>query len=172
MLPIGSMALELPDKELTEYFLEKYVAAIAMNMGLDPTLLHPHLFKAAVDAIDDFDVSDGRLAALEKALKKSKEGQFQIAARLIRSLASEGAESMAIADQLVREAEKNLRGPIAGAEKSARERKEALRPRNDDIKEQAESLASSGRNPATIKKILSERTGLSTKQVGRILYEK
>jgi len=168
LLPLTSTDLTLPDKELSELFLEKYVAAVAANLGYDTELIHPRFFAAAVAAINDFDVGNSRLASLEKALKKAAAGHFAAAASLIRSLAIEAGEAKEVAERLAEETAKNLRGPVAGGAATRKVKQINKAALDRRILKEIDKLAKAGHEDRYIAGIVAQNLNLSADHVRKV----
>jgi hypothetical protein len=162
--------LDLPDDELGELLLGWFVVHFAESRGLFPDI--PSEFSGAVLSQLKFTNARPENAAVEKALHKAADGDFETAGKTIRYYYENGAHHMAAVRIAHEEREKRLKGPRkGGAARKALAASENLE-RDKKILEQYYQLIGSGRNPREGPAILARRFELSPARIRQILKEK
>ena len=162
--------LELPDAELGALLLGWYISYCAEARGLFPDIPDEFL-EAVITQVKTKEASPKNIA-VEKALHKAADEDFEAAGQAIRYHFENNAHHMAAVRIAKEEREKLLKGPRKGGE--ARKLAIAVEKleRDNKIIEQYYQLTGSGRAPREAPAILASRFGLSTRQIRNILKEK
>ena len=162
--------LSLPDDELGELLLGLFIADAADQHGLFPEI--PDEFAEAVISQVRCKEASPRNAALEKALHKAADGNFEAAGRALRVyIMDHNVLPMRNARIALEEKEKNLRGPRKGgqARKAAVEVKNYSR--DQKIWTEYKKLLGAGRAPREISAVLAQRFSLGATRIRQIIVK-
>ena len=162
--------LDHPDDELGALLLGYYVVSFAVSRGQFPDI--PDEFVTdVISKLKHTNALPGN-AAVEKALQKAAEGEFEIAGQTIRYYFENNAHHMAAVRIAQEEREKLLKGPRKGGE--ARKIAAAVKnmDRDNEILAGYYQLIASDRSPREIPAVLAKRFRLSPRRIRQILEEK
>ena len=169
--PFPIEELELSnDYELGALLLGWYVAACAEPHGFLPDI--PDDFAQTVISQVKSQEGSPENAALEKALYKAAEGNFEEAGLIFRDYIQRGAHHMAAVRIAGEEREKNLKGPRKGGEARKQAVASKHAERNKQIVIAYQKLLGSGKSARDIPSILSRRFSLTPTRIRQILKEK
>lgn len=145
--PFPEDALELPDSDLGALLLGWFIAAQADDLGIPADQIPEDFGDQVRQHVLTLEAENAKNAALEKALHKAANGNFEGAGRFLRELMQDGALSMAALDECAT----GKRRQSANAKKS---RADALQLLIIDILEKAPSI-----KPADLLKELRKLEG-------------